>query len=269
MGERMRFFWVVLAASSFFVDSAFSGTVEPANQDKSRTWVGFVSAGPVWANASQMQSLYVASQVEKTYVAKDAKSTLPVGELFIGVQENLGSNEQNFKWLENTRWIGQLGLLVATTGDTKLQGEIWDDTSPQFNNFSYEYQVRNTRISLQGKLLFDHGSVSIPWVYFTPWINASLGIGFNQAHDFENTPLIFEALPNPNFSRHTTTALTYTVGAGVQKILDRHCQIGIAYEFADWGKSALGRAPGQTTHSGLVLNHLYTNGFLLNFTYLV
>lgn len=42
---------------------------------------------------------------------------------------------------------------------------------------------------------------------------------------------------------------------------------GIGYEFADWGRSQLNRAPGQTLNSGLSLSHLYTNGFLFNLTY--
>ncbi|HAT9492397.1 TPA: porin family protein, partial [Legionella pneumophila subsp. pneumophila] len=37
--------------------------------------------------------------------------------------------------------------------------------------------------------------------------------------------------------------------------------------FADWGKSELGRASGQTLNEGLKLNHLYTNGVVLNLTY--
>lgn len=79
--------------------------------------------------------------------------------------------------------------------------------------------------------------------------------------------MIFEALPNPNFADHTKTAFTYTLGVGVQKAFNDHWQVGIGYEFADWGKSKLGRASGQTMNSGLALNHLYTNGILFNLTY--
>ena len=53
------------------------------------------------------------------------------------------------------------------------------------------------------------------------------------------------------------TALTYTLGTGVQKILNAHWQVGVGYEFSDWGQSSLGRASEQTLHSGLELNHVY------------
>lgn len=161
-----------------------------------------------------------------------------------------------------SQWLGQLGLAAATTGNAKLQGVIWDDADPQFDNYSYQYKVRNTRVAVKGKLLLDKG------YWLIPWVSASLGVGFNRAHDFTNTPLIFEALPNSNFTNHTKTTFTYTLGTGVQKPIGEHWQLGVGYEFADWGKSELGRAFGQAMSSGLALNHLYTNGVLFNLTYI-
>ena len=101
-----------------------------------------------------------------------------------------------------------------------------------------------------------------------PWVGASLGVSFNRAYDFTNTPLIFEALPSSNYTNHTKTAFTYTLGAGAQRSISEHWQLGVGYEFADWGKSELGRAFGQSMNSGLALNHLYTNGVLFNLTYI-
>jgi len=70
-----------------------------------------------------------------------------------------------------------------------------------------------------------------------------------------------------NFASNTTTAFTYTLGAGVQRHLNQHWQAGIGYEFSDWGRRQLNRASGQTLNSGLSLPHLYTNGLLFNLTY--
>ena len=139
---------------------------------------------------------------------------------------------------------------------------IWDDADPQFDNYSYQYKVRNTRVAVKGKLLLDKG------YWLMPWVSASVGVGFNRAHKFTNTPLIFEAVPNANFTAHTKTALTYTLSAGFQKNLNNHWQIGASYEFADWGKNNLNPAAGQTLNIGLKLNHHYTNGVLFNLTYL-
>ena len=75
------------------------------------------------------------------------------------------------------------------------------------------------------------------------------------------------AVVMPDFASNTTTAFTYTVGAGIQRLLNQHWQAGIGYEFADWGRSQLNRASGQTLNNGLSLSHVYTNGFLFNLTY--
>ncbi len=218
----------------------------------SSSLVATLSVGPAWQKGGKTQTFYLANEVEKTYVAMKSTRTLADGEFFLGTQQTLRRNVLR----------SQLGLAIATASDAKLSGYIWDDADPQFNNYRYSYHITHAHVALKGKLLMDRSTMLIPW------ISGSIGVGFNHAHRFNNTPLIFEAVKNSNFASNTKTALTYTVGAGVQKTLSKHWQMGIGYEFADWGKSQLDRAEGQTMNSGLALNHLYTNGFLVNISYL-
>lgn len=247
---KHRLFLSVVITAGGLVSYASAGTMGPVMTSKDWTWVGSIAAGPVWSRGGEAQTFYLAPEIEKTYVARKSTNALASGELFVGIQKSLTS-----------QWLGQLGLATATTGNAELQGVIWDDADPQFDNYSYQYKVRNSRVAVKGKLLLDKG------YWLMPWVSASVGVGFNRAHDFTNTPLIFEALPNANFTDHTKTAFTYTLGAGVQKSINEHWQVGVGYEFADWGKSELGRALGQILNTGLTLNHLYTNGVLLNLTY--
>ncbi|WP_018577326.1 outer membrane protein [Legionella shakespearei] len=228
-----------------------AGTMGSAVPDTGFRWVGTLSIGPVWSKTGESQSFYLTPEIEKTYVAYKSSKALASGELFLGSQKRLSGD-----------WLGQVGLALGLSGNAKAQGVIWDDADPLLDNHAYAYKVQHSRVAVKGKLLYDCGS------WLTPWVSGSLGIGFNRAHGFSNTPLIFEALPNPNFASHTQTAFTYTLGAGVQKSLNEHWQLGAGYEFADWGKSELGRDAGQSLNSGLKLNHLYTNGVLLNVTYL-
>jgi len=218
-------------------------------------WVGTFSAGPVWARANQLAlTLNLAPGIEKTYVANKSTNMLFDGEVFLGLQKTLTQTVQL-----------QLGPAVAFTGNTNLDGEIWDDADPEFDNYTYRYKIRHTHVAFKGKLLKDIG------FWFIPWVSGSvgLGLGFNDAHDFKNFPKISEAAPTPNFKSHTQSTVTYTLGAGAQKVLNEHWQVGAAYEFANWEKSRLGRTFGQTQGSGgLSLNHLYTNGVLFNLTYL-
>lgn len=243
--------FLAIATASMLGSAVFAGTMGPVIPAKDWTWIGSIAAGPIWAKGGETQTFYLAPEIKKTYAARKSSNALAMGELFVGIQKALTSE-----------WFGQLGLAAATTGNAKLQGVIWDDADPQFDNYSYRYKVQNARVAVKGKLLLDKG------YWLMPWVSASLGVGFNRAHEFTNTPLIFQAVPNNNFTDHTKTTFTYTLGAGLQKSISMHWQAGVGYAFADWGKSALNRAAGQTLNTGLALNHLYTNGVLINLTYI-
>lgn len=231
--------------------SAQAGTMGTINDFETCNWFASIAGGPVWAQAGETQTFFLASGIEKTYQAsKSALYTMGTGELFLGLQNAF-----------NPDWLAQYGVEGSITSYTQLSGHIWDDALPQFDNYRYQYQIENARVLAKGKL-FLYRPYSV-----IPWISGGIGVSFNRAYNFNSEPLIFEALPSPNFTNNTTTSFAYTVGAGIQKELNEHIQYGIGYEFADWGKSALGNASGQTMNSGLKLNHLYTNGLLINFTY--
>lgn len=211
-----------------------------------------LSVGPVWADdAGRTQTLLLAPEVLKTYAADKSTDALVDGEVFLGWQKTISPG-----------FIGQFGLAAAATSNARLSGDIWDDADPQFNNYTYSYRIHHSHVAAKGKLLMDRG-----W-YVMPWISGSVGVGFNRAEEFNNVPTIPEAVVNANFASHTKTTFTYTLGAGLQKAITPNIQVGVGYEFADWGKSELSRALGQTNGTGLTLDHLYTNGVLFNITFL-
>lgn len=212
--------------------------------------VATLSVGPVWESAGNTQTFYLTPSIEKTYAANHFTHALVDGEIFLGAQKLLREKLE-----------GQLGLAVATTSNAALSGNIWDDAASEFNNYNYSYQVRHTHLAVKTKLVANRGYVLVPFV------NGSIGVGFNQAREYNNTPTISEAVVMPNFSSNTTTAFTYTIGAGVERHFNQHWRAGVGYEFADWGRSQLNRASEQTLNSGLFLSHLYTNGLLFNLTY--
>ena len=236
--------------TSFLTSSVFAGAMGATSESSNWNWVSTLSVGPVWEQAGDTQSFYLTPEIDKTYAAHQSTNTLANADFFVGKQKKLSKSIQ-----------AQLGLDVAATSNASLSGLIWDDEIPRFANYSYSYKIQHSHIAAKSKVLIDKG------YWLTPWISGSLGIGFNTAHDFQNTPLINEAVVNPNFASHTQVAFTYTVGVGLQKTLNQHWQAGLGYEFADWGQSLLGRAAEQTLNNGLALNHLYTNGILFNLTY--
>ncbi len=211
-----------------------------------------LSAGPVWTKGGTTQTIYSQPTLERAYIANQQNQTLASGELFWGVQHDLSDLIQ-----------AQVGLAVATTSAASFSGDIWDDADPAFDNFTYHYQLRHTHLALKGKLIGDLGAL------VKPYMSGSAGIAWNRASNYTNTPTIPQARAMPNFGNHTSTAFTYTIGAGLEYALTSHMEVGLGYEFTDWGKSQLSAAPGQTLNSGLSLKHTYTNGLLLNITYLI
>lgn len=215
-----------------------------------RKWVGALALGPVWASEGETQTFYLTPAVERTFVADNSSKALAAGELFLGMEKAVSE-----------RVVSQMGVVFASTSRTTLHGIIWDDADPQFDNFSYQYKLQNNHVGLKARFLYDSGSS------FMPWVSASVGLAFNHAYDYTNTPLIFEAVASPNFSDRTQIGVSYSLGIGIQKVINDNWQVGVGYEFADWGKSQLGAAYGQTMNSGLKLNHFKTNGLMVNATW--
>lgn len=153
---------------------------------------------------------------------------------------------------------------MGGSGIAKLSGQIWQDGYAEYNNFYYTYKLTQVRFGLKSKLFFQASSKMRS---LQPFLSGGVGLGFNRAFNYQATPTISEAVAAPNFTNNTATSFTYTLGVGVQKALYTHWYLGVGYEFADWGKSNLGAAPGQTVNAGIKLNHLYTNGvqFSLSF----
>ena len=183
------------------------------------------------------------SDVQNTYDANNNNAVLGIVELFFGVQRSL-----------NEKFTGQLGVALAGSDAAKLSGSIWHDADPNFNNFTYSAKINQARLLFKSKLFAPIDELN----ELSPYISAGVGAGFNHSYDFTITPKIFQEVPPPAFSTHTTTALMYTLGVGAQKTIATHWQFGMGYEFASWGKSGFSSASGQTIGTGLQLNHLYS-----------
>jgi opacity protein-like surface antigen len=242
---------VVPLLATLLTGEATAGTMGPITPPMDYRWVATLSAGPAWAEAGDTQTIFVTPDIERAYVFNSSTHTLAAGELFLGMQHSSQS------------WTGQLGVALALAGNAQAEGVIWDDGDPLFDNYSFKYKVNHGRVALKGKLLWNND------FWLQPWVNGSVGVGFNHAYNYQSTPLIFEALPIPPFSSHTQTSFAYTVGAGVQMPLNNNWQVGVGYEFASWGKNELGRAAEQTLGTGPHMNNVQTNGVMFNVTYLV
>lgn len=240
---------LLVAASALIAFDCCAGTLGDAFSAQGT--VLSVNASAAWTRNDYTQQFLLQPEVEKKYDAADNNTNVAVGELFIGRQMQFNS------------WLGQLGLAVAQSSSINLDGDIWEDAEQDFNNFRYSYKVKHRYIAVKSKWLMLTSSG------FLPYVSGSIGAGFNRASNFTITPKITEEVPAPPFADKRHTALSYTLGVGVQKAINDHWQTNIGYEFANWGKHSLGRAPGQTLNEGLMVDRFYTHALQLGVSYLI
>ena len=242
MVKCRRFFCLGLTASVF------------APLVQASTLVATVNAGPAWYNAGETQTINLQPEFPNTYDATRATHALASGEFVLSLQRPLTASS-----------LAQLGLALSMDSAARVQGDVWELADPVFNNFNYQYKVTHKQVAVKGKLLSTAFSETI-----LPYLSASVGVGFNKSYHFTMTPKIYAAIPVPAFQANTQTSLAYTLGVGVQRSINQHWQAGVGYEFANWGKSQLARAPGQIlSTSGLQLQHFYTHELQLSVSYLV
>lgn len=241
-----------LALATFGV-SAYAGSMgnltEPLTAGDLR--VVTLSLGASWAQSNSLTEL-LAPEVINTYTANHNDDPFIIGEIFAGMQRELSPG-----------WFGQLGVAVAGGGNADMSGDIWANAQPEFDNYTYKYSVNRVFVGLKGKVLTDLGYMGVQ-----PYLSGSIGLGFNHAYGYSNTPKIPEEVTNPMFGSHVTPAFSYSVGAGVQKAFTPNWSLGVGYEFSDWGRSSLASVPGATRSNNLVQDHLYNNAVLVGLTYL-
>lgn len=211
-----------------------------------------LSVGSAWYRAGETQTVWLQPDFKNAYVANRSQHVLTDGELFLGLQRSL----MNIGF-------GQLGLALVTATPARLQGDIWETSDPLFDNFSYRYKISHTHVALKATWLFNHGSSTL-----LPYFSGSLGLAWNRSYQFSTQSLLFEVLPVADFQSQDNKALTYTLGAGLQKMINSHWQLGMGYEFSDWGRTSLGPMPGQTNNSGLSLSHLDSHQLQCTISYL-
>ncbi len=223
----------------------------PLANYSSRSLFLTLSAGPSFYRGGHTQTLYLQPEIANTYTNDSDTQPLISGELFFGVEHLLISH-----------LITQLGITLAMNGSARLRGEIWETADPLFDNWNDQYYIKHHHIALKGQLFFEHWNQDI-----SPYINGSVGIGFNSAYGFDAAPTIFETASSPLFQDHQQTTLTYTLGLGLQKSFSQLWRCALGYQFSDWGKSHLERASEQTLNQGLQENHFYTHELVISINY--
>lgn len=208
-----------------------------------------LSGGPAWTNPGKDHYLYPnPPPMNNHFIPKKEWTTLGSGELFFGLQRFICPDV-----------IGQFGIGVAAASDARLSGFI--NVNDVIDVIHYRYQVSHVRAEFKGKL------IAAGYRLAQPYLSASAGVGFNHAHDYIPVSSDTILYPPSYFDSRSTVAFSYTLGAGLQRNLNQNWQVGVGYEFADWGKNylggddyLLGQGPGSA--------HLYTHELVFSVSYL-
>lgn len=163
-----------------------------------------------------------------------------------------------------------LGISYTYAGPYKAHGHIEQYSLPQFRNYSYSYEIqRQTLLMVMKADLINEYA-------FMPYLTIGLGASFNQARHFEESPLS-NVTPriSPNFHRATNVAFSYTVGLGVDYIVQDNILLSLEYYYGSFGTAHTGDSshhstPTSTNSSNDHLNNKLTaNTILLNVTFVI
>jgi opacity protein-like surface antigen len=214
-----------------------------------------LSGGPAWINPGTTQNLYLDYDYNNAYRPNSNQQPIGFAEVYLALQKNINTNVAN-----------QFGVAFSGSWMAKVNGQVWQYNDPLFYNYDYTYNLRQLRLALRDKIIYEQGIFDQKMM---PYITGSVGLGFNQSYTYSETPLSSSIIANPAFSNKSLNAFTYSVGAGLQTCPWNHFVFGVGYEFMDWGRSALGAASGQVLNVAPSMSHLYMNTLLFSITFTV
>ncbi len=238
MKKGMGLLWVLLANSVYA-----SPPWHSSNIGTNFMWT--IAGGPAWASSGQPQSMTnISGTAVVNSSSSDHQAAIGVGELFLGVYKELNNAVQ-----------GQLGVEIAYGGNVGVSGTI--------SNVSYSYKVYQTRVAVKGKLVLNDLPMSS---LIQPYVSAGLGEGFNNSINYSlNPPTANQTYPL--YSNKSVQSLTYTAGGGIQIPFSPFMQVGIGYEYANWGKSGLGSASGFPALPEPAVQNININTLLVSLSY--
>jgi opacity protein-like surface antigen len=213
-----------------------------------------LTAGPDFVQKGQAQTLTLLPPYQNHYTTTNSTQSVFDGGVFVGIEKTL-----------NERFGLQLGVSGYWDSNITPSGDVWQFALPEFDNLSYNYRIEHARVMASSKLLTS--LKQYPAIH--PYLSGELGVAFNKASNYQETPLIENLPPMAPFANQTQNSFSYGVGLGVDYSVTQHVRLGVGYQFADLGKASLGASPDAATAQSLSTSHLYTNQLRFQLTALL
>lgn len=174
--------------------------------------------------------------------------------------------EVGYRWVRDTSFFPAYALSVRYQHifDDNIGNQVTQYSLPEFDNYSYNWNVSSDIISLIGKLDLAE------WGRVMPYISGGFGIAFNHATGFNET-----AYPgvtprtSPGFRDYTATQFAYQLGLGVDFKMSNQLLLSLGYDYQNL--KAFSSDQGVSSWAGTTLSSskFHTNTVMLGLTYLV
>jgi opacity protein-like surface antigen len=192
--------------------------------------------------------------------------TDPAPDLFETSQENssravfgaLLGIEFPLKYSYPMRW--QTGVGFYQTNSFETDGIEYFFSLPEFGNIAYSYNIKNQRVLLENKFLFQMHR------YLLGYVLGGVGVSFNTAFNYDEKSLDPITPATGVFQDNTNASLTYSVGLGLEGVVSKNFRIGLGYQYSDLGEIALGQYNNGNTGETLTTMPTSTQEIILQFT---
>jgi opacity protein-like surface antigen len=211
------------------------------------------TVGPDFVNPGQAQDLILLPPFHNHYTSHNSLQSAFDGGVFIGLER---------RDIENITI--QFGIAGYKDSQFSSQGDVWQFGLPLFDDLAYTYALDHARIMASSKLL-----TFIPsYRAIQPYCSIEIGTAFNNARDYQETPIIPDAVPTAPFGNHLQTSFAWGIGMGVDYHIVQHARIGVGYQFSDLGSASLAPTTAALTNQSLRLSQIYSNQLRFQLTVL-
>ncbi len=233
--------------------SAFTLLCPSAFADANSMRPAVTISGGVAITSDMGKSATLSNIDSSTYTySPDKSQTQGIGGVFIGEEFYFSPN-----------WFWQAGIsyyrISSTAKGNLTQGA---DVMSQ-DHYRYDFNLVSQQVLFDNKFFLNLQEI------YHPYLSVGIGAAFNHAYSYDTNVPPFLTF-TPEFSNHSTSSFSYSVGVGADVDIPCNWRLGVGYRFTDLGRVSLGDGRIDTTPiSGtLKQTHFYNHEILAQLTYL-
>lgn len=169
------------------------------------------------------------------------------------------------RFSSSNRWVPfvSFGLNYQYSLTSNIGGQVFQYSSPAFENYSYHWTLNSNVLLANAKLNF------IEFHGVSPYVNAGFGGAFNLMSGYTEAPLagVTAVRDSPDFQDQWNIKFAYQVGMGVDYQITKPMILTFGYLYQQLGKMKSGHGTSSWSSQQLNLNSLNANSIFLSMTY--